>query len=77
MFVWTTALTLIGALYDLAAALPAQLLTAFCLDGVLAVLKETLPLARLGLFWVLPALLGLVIGLMLHAAKSPKRTSGR
>ena len=49
-----------------AAALPAPLLAACRLDGVLAVLRETLPLAKLGLFWVLPALLGLVIGLILH-----------
>ena len=66
VFVWTTALTLVGALYDFAAALPAPLLAACRLDGVLAVLRETLPLAKLGLFWVLPALLGLVIGLILH-----------
>ena len=66
VFVWTTALTLVGALYDFAAALPAPLLAACRLDGVLAMLRETLPLAKLGLFWVLPALLGLVIGLILH-----------
>ena len=29
-------------------------------------LRETLPLAKLGLFWLCPALLGLVIGLILH-----------
>ena len=66
VFVWTTVLTLVGALYDFAAALPAPLLAACRLDGVLAMLRETLPLAKLGLFWVLPALLGLVIGLILH-----------
>ena len=66
VFVWTTALTLVGALYDFDAALPAPLLAACRLDGVLAVLRETLPLAKLGLFWVLPTLLGLVIGLILH-----------
>ena len=66
VFVWTTALTLVGALYDFFAALPAPLLAACRLDCVLAVLRETLPLAKLGLFWVLPALLGLVIGLILH-----------
>ena len=70
VFVWTTALTLVGALYDFAAALPAPLLAACRLDGVLAVLRETLPLAKLGLFWVLPALLGLVIGLILHFVRS-------
>ena len=52
VFVWTTALTLVGALYDFAAALPAPLLAACRLDGVLAMLRETLPLAKLGLFWL-------------------------
>ena len=70
VFVWTTALTLVGALYDFFAALPAPLLAACRLDCVLAVLRETLPLAKLGLFWVLPALLGLVIGLILHFVRS-------
>ena len=66
VFVWTTALTLVGALYDFFAALPAPLLAACRLDGILAMLRETLPLAKLGLFWLCPALLGLVIGLILH-----------
>ena len=70
VFVWTTALTLVGALYDFAAALPAPLLAACRLDGILAVLRETLPLAKLGLFWLCPALLGLVIGLILHFVRS-------
>ena len=72
VFVWTTALTLVGALYDFVAALPAGLLTACRLDGILAVLRETLPLAKLGLFWVLPALLGLAIGLAVHFVRSGK-----
>ena len=72
VFVWTTALTLPAALYDFVAALPAGLLTACRLDGILAVLKETLPLAKLGLFWVCPALLGLAIGLMIHFVRSGK-----
>ncbi len=72
VFVYTTALTLVGALYDFFAALPAPLLAACRLDGVLAMLRETLPLAKLGLFWVLPALLGLVIGLVLHFVRGGK-----
>ena len=72
VFVWTTALTLVGALYDFAAALPAPLLAACRLDGILAMLRETLPLAKLGLFWLCPALLGLVIGLILHFVRGGK-----
>ena len=72
VFVWTTTRTLIAALYDFAAALPASLRAACHLDGILAVLKETLPVAKLGLFWVLPALLGLVIGLAVHFTRGSK-----
>ena len=72
VFVWTTALTLVGALYDFFAALPAPLLAACRLDGILAMLRETLPLAKLGLFWLCPALLGLVIGLILHFVRGGK-----
>ncbi len=68
-----TAFTLVGALYDFVSSLPLSLLTACHLDGILAVLKETLPLAKLGLFWVCPALVGLVIGLILHAVKGKKQ----
>ena len=74
VFVSTTALTLVGALYDFAASLPASLLAACHLDGVLATLRETLPLAKLGLFWVCPALLGLAIGLVLHLTRRKKTT---
>ncbi len=73
VFISTTALTLVGALYDLAASLPASLLSACHLDGVLATLRETLPLAKLGLFWVCPALLGLAIGLVLHLTRRKKQ----
>ncbi len=73
VFISTTVLTLVGALYDLAASLPASLLSACHLDGVLATLRETLPLAKLGLFWVCPALLGLAIGLVLHLTRRKKQ----
>ena len=72
VFVCTTVLTLIAALYDFAAALPEELLTACNLNGTLEMLKETLPLADLGLFWVCPALLGLVIGLVIHFVRGKK-----
>ena len=68
-----TAFTLLGALYDFVRSLPQWLLAACHLDGVLEILKETLPLAKLGLFWLCPALVGLVIGLILHAARGKKQ----
>ena len=72
VFACTTTLTLVGALYDFVAALPSGLLVACRLDGVLETLKTALPLAKLGLFWVLPALLGLAIGLVIHFLRAGK-----
>ncbi len=72
VFACTTTLTLVGALYDFVAALPSGLLVACRLDGVLETLKTALPLAKLGLFWVIPALLGLAIGLVIHFLRAGK-----
>ena len=72
VFICTTVLTLIAALYDFAAALPSSLLEACKLDGVVAALKEALPFAELGLFWIIPALVGLVIGLVIHRTRASK-----
>lgn len=72
VFICTTALTLVAALYDFAASLPKNVKVAWHLEGVLEILKESLPLAKLGLFWVTPALAGLVIGLILHFARGKR-----
>ena len=63
---WVTGFTLVAALYDFLSALPAAVRTACRLDGVLAAIKQVLPFASIGLGWVCPALLGLVIGLVIH-----------
>ena len=71
--VCVTVFTLVGALYDFVRSLPLWLLTSCHLDGVLETLKETLPLAKLGLFWLCPALIGLALGLILHAMSGKKQ----
>ena len=38
-------------------------------DPALEVIKEVLPLAKLGLGWICPAVLGLVIGVVIHLVK--------
>ena len=73
VYVSVTTFTLVGAVYDLLRTLPDGLRAACRLDGFLAVVKETLPLAELGLGWVCPALLGLVIGLGIHFLRGGKR----
>ena len=72
VYTWVTVLTLVGAFYDFVRSLPAWLLTTCHLDGILKVLKETLPLAKLGLFWLCPAAIGFIIGLTIHFLRGTK-----
>ena len=64
-----TTLTLLAALLDFCRALPAGAREAFRLDGMLAAAGNWLPLFSLGLGWVCPALIGLVLGLALRKVK--------
>ena len=73
VYVSVTAFTLVGAVYDLLRTLPEGVRAACRLDGFLAVVKDALPLAELGLGWVCPALLGLAIGLGIHFLRRGKR----
>ena len=72
MYVSVTAFTLVAAVYDLLRTLPEGLRTACHLDGFLKAVGTVLPLSGLGLGWVCPALLGAVVGLIVHFARKPK-----
>ena len=72
VFVCTTALTLIAALYDFLMALPAGVRDALGGDVIQQFVVGFLPFAGLGLGWICPALLGLMIGLVIHFARPPK-----
>ena len=66
---WVIGLTLPVALYDFLAALPEGAWNALRLDGLQAVVLKYVPFAGLGLGWICPALLGLVIGLIFRAVR--------
>ena len=59
-----TAFTLLAALFDFFKALPAPVTTALHLDGAIALASGYLPLYDLGVGWIVPALLGLAVGLL-------------
>ncbi len=63
---WTIALTLVGAVYDLLRTLPADVRALCRLDAPLGAVGRLLPLSSLGLGWLCPAALGLVLGLAVH-----------
>ena len=70
VYCWVTGFTLVAAVYDLLRTLPASLRATLHLDGVISAVGSVLPLSSLGLGWVCPAALGLIIGLMIHKRKA-------
>lgn len=72
VFVLVTAFTLVAAIPDLLAALPEAARSFLHLDGFVAFCRESLPLFKIGLFWVIPALVGLALGFVLRAAAKKK-----
>ena len=63
---WVTGCTLVTAVYDLLSALPASAKTALHLEGVIASVGGVLPFAEIGLGWICPAAIGLIIGLIMR-----------
>ena len=62
-----TALTCAAALFDLIKTLPAGIRGALRLDGAVALAERVLPFFKLNLGWVIPAGIGLVLGLGIRA----------
>ena len=65
---FVTGFTFIAAIYDLLNALFAE--GTYVGDNVLPVMKNILPLSDLGLAWVLPAVVGFVIGFVIMKVRS-------
>ena len=75
VFVSVTAFTLAAAILDLLNALPGNVQRALHLEKLLAFAEAYIPLFRYGLGWLLPAALGLALGLILRAGKAKKGIS--
>ena len=66
VFVAVTIPTFLAALLDLLRTLPKGAQTFLHSETILGPAKEFLPFFTLGMGWVVPALIGLVVGLLLH-----------
>lgn len=66
VYVCVTAFTLIAALFDLLKTLPEGVRAALRLDGIVSFGSKILPWSDLNLGWVVPALIGLALGLILR-----------
>ncbi len=69
------AFTTIGSLYDFLSALPASMKENGLITWIIEKVGNILPFSSLGLGWVCPALLGLVVGVVIHITKSGKKAT--
>nr|WP_243109075.1 branched-chain amino acid transport system II carrier protein [Clostridium sp. OM04-12AA] len=63
VYVWVTALTWAASLFDFFKTLPEQVQILFHLDKAVTLAQTFLPLFNLNLGWILPAMVGMIIGL--------------
>lgn len=70
VYISVTAFTCFAALFDLLKTLPAALQDTLGLEGIIALANKFLPFFSLNLGWIIPALLGLILGLVLRKAQS-------
>ena len=66
VYVSVTAFTCTAALFDFLKALPETLRAALHINGVIGLAERILPFCDLGFGWVVPAAIGLVLGLGIH-----------
>ena len=69
VYICVTAFTIFAALFDFIKMLPAAALTGLHLEGAITFAEKILPMFHLNLGWVLPALIGLVLGLVIRAIR--------
>lgn len=66
---WTIGCTAVASVFDLLRTLPGETQAFFHLEGIVAWAQNWLPLCKQGFGWVLPAFVGLVIGLVLRRVR--------
>ena len=66
---WTIGCTAVAALADLLRTLPEGTRAVLHLEGVVSLAETWLPLCKAGFGWLVPAVIGLVIGLVLRRAR--------
>ncbi|MBQ2925949.1 MAG: branched-chain amino acid transport system II carrier protein [Ruminiclostridium sp.] len=69
VYAWVTGCTLIPAVLDFLNALPAGVFDALNLAPLMTAAGQYLPFFSLGFGWIVPACIGLVVGLVLRKAK--------
>ena len=76
VYMSVTAFTCAAALFDFLKALPEAVRAALHLDGAVSLAERMLPFYSLSFGWVVPAAIGLVLGLCIRAVRK-RRTAQR
>ena len=63
---WVTGFALFAAVFDMLKTLPAGIQTALRLDVITNLAAKVLPFFNIGLGWLVPSIIGFVIGLVIH-----------
>lgn len=71
LFTFVILFTVVPALGDMVVAFP-SVVSQSSFGLAVASLRNHLPLANMGLSWLVPALVGLVVGLVVHFVKTKK-----
>ncbi len=66
VYSFTLGFTFIGAVYDLFKALPLNVINALHLNSVIKAVGSVLPFSSVGLGWICPSLIGLIIGIIIY-----------
>ena len=74
VYLSVTAFTCVAALFDLMQALPEALQAALHLEGAIRLAERMLPFYNLSFGWVVPAAIGLLLGLAIHFGKNRRAT---
>ena len=72
VYVSVTAFTAVAALFDFLNALPAPLYSALHLEGLVSLARRFLPWHHLNLGWVVPALIGFAVGMLIRSRRMKK-----
>ena len=74
VYAFVTGFTLFEAIFDFIKALPGSVTNALHFDKWVPILNKVFPLYEYGVGWLVPALVGLVIGLaVMYATKNTKK----
>ena len=72
VYIWVTAFTLIPAIFDFCKTLPEGVQNSLNIPAMTELGSKIFPFFDLGLGWVVPAIIGVVIGLVITAVKKGK-----